>query len=74
MYLYDLRSFTAPTAVIEAHDGPVHSVLFRPGNNRENVSSLLATLSKTSSLSSVNVSKATAIMKENLEQIMAYGA
>ena len=63
MYLYDLRQFNAPTAVIEAHDGPVHSVLFRPGGNRENVSSLLATLSKTSSLSSVNLSK----VKENVE-------
>ena len=52
--------------MIDAHDGPVHSVLFRPGGNRENVSSLLATLSKTSSLSSVNLSKAS-VMKENVE-------
>ena len=67
VYLYDLRCFTAPTTVIDAHDGPVSSVLFRTGANRENVSSLLATLSKTASLSSVNSSKGSWMMKENVE-------
>ena len=69
MYLYDLRCFTAPTAVIDAHNGPVSKILFRPGATRENVTSLLATLSKTSSLTSVNSSKGSLVMKENVEPL-----
>ena len=63
--MYDLRSFTSPTAVIEAHNTAVTSVLFQPGGDRSNVSSLLSSMCKSSisSISSVRQNSS----KENLK-------
>ena len=50
VYLYDLRWFESPTAILKAASPTaVSSVLFQPGGERANVSALLSSLSKTNS-------------------------
>ena len=71
VYLYDLRQFNTPTAVIDTETkSPVTSVLFQPGGDRANVSAILSALSKTSSLSSASTTENKSqflTLKENLK-------
>ena len=48
VYFYDLRSFNAPTSVIEAHTSEVSSVKFQPGKAGADVSSLFSSISENS--------------------------
>ena len=55
VYLYDLRYFSTPKAVIDTNSkSPVTSVLFQPGGDRSNISALLSSLNKASSIISSN--------------------
>lgn len=63
VYMYDLRSFNAPFAVIDTQSGsPLTSVLFQPGNmDRSNISLVLSSMSRSNNYSGVSSQ-----MKENL--------
>lgn len=67
VYMYDLRSFNAPFAVIDTQSSsPLTSVLFQPGNmDRSNISSVLSSMSRSYNHSSNSVT--TSHMKENLK-------
>ena len=55
VYLYDLRYFSTPKAVIDTNSkSPITSVLFQPGGDRSNISALLSSLNKASSIISSN--------------------
>jgi len=71
VYLYDLRYFNNPSAVIDTETkSPVTSVLFQPGGDRANVSAILSSLSKASSISSASTTQNKSqfvTLKENLK-------